>query len=245
MAAKMNPVCRRNEIGVEIFGVAVAGYDFQARIEGIVHLLNEIRHKQVIRIENDNPQSAYAKSFHALVFEFADLLWFYCDMNGTQSLSLERGRLREEKADLSPLLKAIDPGFTHWKVVKGSGGSAGDRLLLPNACFIECVATWKRLAAEGTGVDEATLLSFYGEPRKGASGHTVLAFKDGDYVRVVDPRERSVTDFPATVGKDPLTLAKALAGNIVKRARFFPIDRSQRIAGGWTATGKPLDVYPA
>ena len=71
----------------------------------------------VIRIENDSRFSAYPRVAHALVFELDGVLWFYTDTDGTQSFSLYKHRLAEEKADFGPLLREIDRGFTSWKVV--------------------------------------------------------------------------------------------------------------------------------
>jgi len=79
----------------------------------------------VLRIENETRGGAYAPMLHALVFEFAGRLWFYTDANGTQSFSLHRGRLAEEKADFGPLLRDIEPGFAHQRHGFGIGGGLG------------------------------------------------------------------------------------------------------------------------
>src|SRR5256885_1866204 len=75
---------------------------------------------EVIRVENPARGSAYPRTFHALVFELADILWFYTAIDGTQSLSLRRGQAAADKANLTPLLRAIERGFARW-IARSSG----------------------------------------------------------------------------------------------------------------------------
>src|SRR5438128_6171915 len=88
--------------------------DFARRAQA---LLGPDTWSEVIQIGNASLSSTYPKKLHALVFEFAGLLWFYTDCDGTQSFSLRKNRLAEEKADFAPLLRDIDPGFLRWDVV--------------------------------------------------------------------------------------------------------------------------------
>jgi hypothetical protein len=78
---------------------------------------------QVIRIENKTPAKGFPKVVHALVFELADILWFYDVAHGTQSFSMHKGRLAEEKADFAPLLRDIHAGFGRWTVVAERPGA--------------------------------------------------------------------------------------------------------------------------
>lgn len=43
---------------------------------------------RTVRIENRSDDGRYPARLHALVFEFDGRLWFYTDMDGTQSFSL-------------------------------------------------------------------------------------------------------------------------------------------------------------
>lgn len=184
----------------------------------------------VIRIENDNPRSAYPRVVHALVFELADILWFYTDADGTQSLSHRLGRTREDRNDLGPLLRAIDAGFGRWSVIDASAPIPArlKRRPLPNGCFIESVALWRELAQMHPGT-EARLLSYYGDPQVRVSGHTVLTYVRGDRVLVVDPqRPNVVREFDRHSAADPLSLARAFAGRDLARARYLAFRLPQR-----------------
>ena len=79
---------------------------------------------QVIEVENRTSGGRYPAQVYALVFEFEHILWFYTDADGTQSLSQYVGRTAQDKADLGPLLKGVDPGFVGWKAVpEGPAGA--------------------------------------------------------------------------------------------------------------------------
>lgn len=192
---------------------------------------------RVIRVENENKKSIYPESFHALVFEFAGVLWLYVDVNGTQSLSLHRNRLAQEKADLLPLLREIEPGFRRWRPADDGASSTDEIRALPNGCFIESIAEWQNLVKSGARVTEPKLLSFYSAAKAPVSGHTVLSYRVGDRVKVIDPGVGTY-ELPGAFGGDPLVLARAVAGNIVAKARFLPIPGSTgTAAGAWAATG--------
>ncbi len=135
---------------------------------------------RVVRIENERP-GAYPAEVHATVFAFDGILWFYTGLEGTQSLSLRRGRLERDQADLAPLLAAIDPGFVRHEILPEHDGSAGLRdAPLPHGCFVNSVAALHRLLAGDRPPAGATLLSYYfGEGRR-AKGHTVLVYATPD-----------------------------------------------------------------
>ncbi len=182
---------------------------------------------EVIRVENTARRSHYPRTVHALVFELAGLLWFYTDTDGTQSFSLHRGRLAEEKADYAPLLRDIEPGFVRWSVVVDGAENFEEQApgaALPNGCFIESYAALRRLVAVGATVAEPRLLSYYGKSAQERQGHTVLAYSVPGHVVVIDPLRPDVKrDFPATLAADPKGLARALEGPVVAAARVLPL----------------------
>ena len=176
---------------------------------------------RVIRIENDARPSAYPRTVHALVFEFLGRLWFYCDVNGTQSFSLHAGRLDEEKANFAPLLRDIEPGFTRWSEVRTEQVAAGT---LPNGCFIESVALLRARMSEGAPIVMPKLLSYYIDTRVGLRGHTVLVYRQDDRALVCDPaRPRKLLSVPLPLAADALECARVLDGPEVLKAQFLPI----------------------
>jgi hypothetical protein len=181
---------------------------------------------RIVQIENANRGGDYPRVVHALVFELAGRLWFYCAVNGTQSFSLHAGRLEEEKADFGPLLRDIEPGFGYWRIV-GTGPEPGDapgREPLPNGCFIESVMALQERVARGQAVGRPRLLSYYVDFASGLQGHTVLVYEAGPDVVVFDPVrvDRDAT-YSGQVGRDPLLLARRHEGPDVARARFLPL----------------------
>ena len=182
---------------------------------------------RVIRIENEARPGRYPRTLHALVFELAGILWFYTDTDGTQSFSLHAGRLAEEKADFSPLLRDIEPGFVRWRVVPAGdlpSRSAAGRTLR-NGCFIESVAALLKRRARGEPLERPRLLSFYAHTHAGRLGHTVLAYGHGDVVEIFDPARPEMRPvFAKTLGHEALALARALDGSDVVQARFVELD---------------------
>ncbi len=179
---------------------------------------------QVIRIENSHRAGRYPRVMHALVFELADILWFYSAVDGTQSFSLHRGRLAQEKADFAPLLRDIDRGFTRWTVVENVLLAAAPQVRLPNGCFIESVVALRNRLNRGLESVRPQLLSFYGSASQGAPGHTVLAYETAGQVEVIDSAHagRSL-NFPAALARDAVKLAQAVRGSRVTRAILFPL----------------------
>jgi hypothetical protein len=178
---------------------------------------------QVIRIENSSYFGAYPRTFHALVFEFAGLLWFYTERDGTQNLSLHFERLQAEKADIGPLLRAIDPGFVRWSVVPDQPlrPLAKPGATLRNGCFIECIAAMRRLPAQHGSAENPQLLSYSMRRRHGEVGHTVLTYTIGTTRAVFDPaRPRKTLTFPRLSQADPLTLARAIENGDITRAYY-------------------------
>lgn len=185
---------------------------------------------QILRIENETRFSRYARTVHALVFELQGLLWFYTDTDGTQSFSLHHDNLAAEKADFGPLLRDIEPGFARWTVLSGSElARVKPGAHLPNGCFIECLAIWRERAQRGDGAEEPRLLSYYADPATRRSGHTVLTFRDGEAVKLIDPRRpENVIAVPGKAAADPMELARTVGGAVVWKARFLPLERPKR-----------------
>jgi hypothetical protein len=182
---------------------------------------------QVIRIENAARRGPYPQTLHALVFELEGVLWFYTDADGTQSFSLQRGRLADEKADFGPLLRDIEPGFTRWTVVADPArAEETPRGPLPNGCFIQSVVASRGL---GAGAEQPQLLAYYVRTSRGLRGHTVLTYRMHGRVGVFDPEHPlQAQKYPEALGRDALALARAVRGGDVAGARLLPLD-----AAGW------------
>jgi hypothetical protein len=167
---------------------------------------------RILQIENSNRSSPYPKTVYALVFQFAGILWFYTEADGTQSFSLYKNRVNEEKADLSVGLRAIEEGFTRFTVMPPAASATPSRKELPNGCFIESVVSgWKRFAA-GEYILEARLLMYY--PRSKPSGHCVFVYRTDRGVFVIDSSEaggprRVASEWPST----PVALARVVASS--------------------------------
>lgn len=186
---------------------------------------------EVIEVDNRAGGGRYPADVYALVFEFEHILWFYTDTDGTQSLSQYVGRTAQDKADLGPLLKGVDPEFGAWKVVPEdpaaapSGPSAGR---LKNGCLIESIALLRRRIMLGAAVADPKLLFYYVETPAGLHGHTVLAFRAGKSLTVIDPEfPRAPWSIPRSKAGSPVALASAMRGDIAK-ARWLPIDDEAR-----------------
>lgn len=142
---------------------------------------------KVLRIENDNPASPYPTTVYATVFEMGGILWFYTGMDGTQSFSLHRGRLEEEKGEFDQLLRAIDPGFTHHEVLpEAMPVWASRRGPLRNGCFIDSLVALRAALENDVPVKQARLLTYYIKRRGGVVGHTVLVYNTDFGLHVVD-----------------------------------------------------------
>lgn len=194
-------------------------------------LLGSDTWSRVLRIDNRQRHAVYPKITYALVFEFNRILWLYTPYDGTQSLSLHRGRLDREKSDLAPLLAAIAPGFTGHEVVDGPADvSSADAMSLaagkklPNGCFVESIAALRqRLGREW--VKQAALLCYYFGPN-GSVGHTVLTYQDEDGLWVWDPdRPTRSTLLGRHLVSDPRRLAELVhSQGTVAHARLLQVE---------------------
>lgn len=183
---------------------------------------------RIIAIENVASRSGYPRALHALVFELAGRLWFYTPIDGTQSFSLHRNALAEEKADFGPLLRAIEPGFQAWREVEAENVRPSGAAL-PNGCFIESVVALRQRIEAGELPRAPRLLAYYIDTTSGLKGHTVLAYEQGDEIAVVDTAQPGRTiRVPQARATDPLRLARAVEGKRVVRARELRLDAFAR-----------------
>lgn len=196
---------------------------------------------EVISVRNETRGGTYPATVHALVFEFAGILWFYTDRDGTQSFSLHQERLAEEKADFLPLLRDIEPGFTRWEVApRTHASSSGATRPLPNGCFIESVVAFRTRVNRGDRTENPRLLSYYSRIGSGRQGHTVLAYEVGDALEILDPAvpEKSFK-VAKSFAQDPLSLARRYGGKEVLKARFLVlgarVDSTEAIASARTS----------
>ncbi|HEY1847955.1 MAG TPA: hypothetical protein VGG37_02060 [Opitutaceae bacterium] len=178
---------------------------------------------EVVRIENLGPASRYPRTVSALIFQMDSVLWFYTPFDGTQSLSLVRGRAEADKNNLVPLLREIDPGFTKLEVLPRAKGPLGAAPRPPNACFIESMAILFQGLARGERMENPKLLSYYVALPGGIRGHTVLQFTSGGRLLVVDPdrpgRERRIRHADEN---DAGSVAGRIRGDVAK-ARHLPL----------------------
>jgi hypothetical protein len=187
------------------------------------HLLEPHLWTQIVQIDNVSTASPYPRVVYALIFQLDSALWFYTPADGTQSLSQYRGQVEKDKANLGPLLVAVDPGFTHYSRLPEADEALGDGLRLQNGCFIESITLLFRELEKGTPVENPMLLSYYVLISGRIRGHTVLQFTSGGKVRVIDPdRPTRVVTFRYAHPTDPEDVADRIRGDIY-RARHFPL----------------------
>ncbi|HZZ58225.1 MAG TPA: hypothetical protein VFE31_10375 [Opitutaceae bacterium] len=177
---------------------------------------------RALRIANRAP-GRYPAEVDALVFELEGALWFYTDADGTQSLSQYLNRTERDKADLGPLLRAIEPGFAAWEdappCLEDSVAGA-----LPNGCFIQSLGLLRERRMAGLALARPRLLSYYVQTPGGLRGHTVLQFREGDAWRVVDPlRPKARLVIHPRNPDDPRACAIQLRPDVAS-ARFLPLD---------------------
>lgn len=191
---------------------------------------------QVLRIENDDPRSPYPLTVYATVFELGGILWFYTGMDGTQSFSLHRGRLAEEKTEFPRLLQAIDSGFTRYQIMPEAAVEfAGASASLPEGCFIESVAALQDMLRRHVPIRCAKLLVYHVDYRGRQRGHTVLVYETDAGGFVID-RTRRNGPVPLADGlDDPLAAAREIErhrlADTIFRARWFPLINPSTPAG--------------
>jgi hypothetical protein len=198
--------------------------------------------KRVIVIENANPASRYPRSLGALVFEMGGLLWFYTPSDGTQSLSQLTLHAAQDENNLGPLLRAIDPGFTHWEFDVGAAVEPGPAP--PNACLLESLALLRRRAAQGATVAQPWLLSYYVAVPGGVRGHTVAFLLGPEGPLVLDPHfPRRQFRIRTRHWDDAKQVADCLRGDIAS-ARWVPVDAGDYAPGPGSPDVHLLAVSP-
>ncbi len=164
---------------------------------------------RVIRITNAaSATNGRPAEFHGLVIAFADILWLYTEADGTQNLSLRRGQLAEDEANLLALLQEAIPGVAAFaddnEAPPGFAKAAGPP---PNGCFIACVARWEKLRRERNPPGHVRLLACYPPDRR--AGHMLLEFERGRRRYVFDPAAPRELRRLSGAEDDPLAVATA------------------------------------
>ncbi len=166
---------------------------------------------RVLRLEHDRSgrDSPYPEAFHALVVEFEGILWLYTEFDGTQTLSRYAGRVDADRADLGPLLRAIEPGLVRFEDVTDRPPSALAAEPPPYACFPASVARWTELRRGPNPPERARLLAYY--PERQRQGHVVLEYWRDGRRYVFDPEQPAADrELPLRLDEDPLRVARAL-----------------------------------
>ncbi len=203
---------------------------------------------RVLRIDNSNPHNGYPSTVFATVFEFDGILWFYTDANGTQSFSLHRGRLDEEKANFTSLVQAISPDFRFFEILPEVAGKPVHvtSARLPNGCFIDSLAALRYRIEAGDAILRASLLSVYVGRGATLHGHTVLAYETPAGAFLIDS---AVSPEPvrlagATLAHDPIRAAQAVMKNVT-RALWLPVVAPKRDPSSLMAAMTPSERQPA
>lgn len=201
---------------------------------------------QAIEITNTEPTTVYPKVTYALVFEFNSILWLYTPYDGTQSLSLYRGRLAQDQANVQPLLKEIHPGFVSYAALPEDPTFVADESdLLPNGCFVESLTAARELLMRGDRLLRAGILLFYA---KGTTqqGHAVLAYETEAGVFIEDVDRQEPAQLKGEWTDEALALAKRYLPELRRKlasARFVPVTVGQ--AQLWAAAARKVVEDPS
>jgi hypothetical protein len=186
--------------------LAIVGTCFASAADGLSdavaarRLLGPDVWSRIARIENApahglERRTPYPPTVYALVFEMSDILWFYCDADGPQSLSRRYGSV--EAAAHAP----------------------------PNACFIECIAELRRRSQLGKQTGLPRIFFVYEDTPTGRLGHTLLVFQSGYGLSAIDPDFSSTPkQIPARVGTEVRAISSYVIGRAVDEARELPIN---------------------
>ncbi len=198
----------------------IAARQVQAMLDG--HLWT-----QVVRMENKRPNRTLPAESWVTVFELGGRLWIYMPREGTRSLSVYRGRLTRDKANLRAVLKHLEEGYAgHEVVVADDRADAAMNLFaetevtnddIPNSCFVRSVAWFERLQGMDAPVEDAHLLLYFGGSGASRWGHTVLIYETLKGLFVWDPNEPEAAR-PVDVKRvsDALALARRVSPGTVR-----------------------------
>lgn len=215
-----------------LFAAALVADPALAQVRQARALLGAETWSQVLCIDHRGRNPVYPKKTYALVFEFNRILWLYTPYDGTQSISLQRGRTEEEKRDLGRLLTEVSRDFRSFDVLPTATSDAAPIESmdpcpqLPNGCFINSLAALRRQLGR-EWIRQAALLCYYYGPG-GRNGHTVLTYMNQDGLWVWDPdRPHTPLLLDRTLAADARRIAESVHPTVeVKRARLLPIERA-------------------
>lgn len=162
---------------------------------------------RVVRIESEpGENNRFPPEYHGLVIAFADILWLYTDIDGTQNLSSRRGQLAADRANLGELLRGADPAIVGFTEVTVGPAERDLPTVLPNACFVACVKHWQTLLRSPHPPKKARLIACF--PTDAWTGHMLLEYRRGFSRVVFDPdRPDRQISIPFWVNPNPLTTA--------------------------------------
>jgi len=164
---------------------------------------------QVVRIQNRaQGTTRYPAEFHGLVIAAADVLWFYTEFDGTQNLSLRRGQVEADAANLPALLRAVEPGLVALDLPSPPAVLSRFPERVPNSCFLACLARWRELCRDAVQPERVRLIACF--PADRPTGHMLLEYTRGGVRFVFDPdRPQRAIRVGRSVADDPLAVAAA------------------------------------
>jgi hypothetical protein len=162
---------------------------------------------RVVRIESaPGENNRFPAEYHGLVIAFADILWLYTDIDGTQNLSSRRGQLAADKENLGELLRGADPALVRFTEETAAPPERDLPTVLPNACFVACVKHWQMLMKSKHPPKKARLIACF--PTDAWTGHMLLEYRRGFSRVVFDPdRPDRQISIPFWVKQNALTTA--------------------------------------
>lgn len=220
---------------------SVAAFGSSGSFESAVQarqMLGSDKWSQAIRIVNTNPESRYPSTVYATVFEYAGILWFYTDSEGTQPLYVSQRRIARHKANLQDLLRTIDVGFESYVSLPTAGSSVQTYPKLKNGCVVESIYSFDLLRAESRPVNKAKLLLYTSRTVDGlvakgdAAGHCVLVFETPEGRYFIDPSNLGTTgNLDANTAWNPVEIAQhiesAYSACIIQKAVTVPCESAE------------------
>ena len=163
---------------------------------------------RVVKIESDPvADPRYPAEFYGLVIAFADVLWFYNELDGTQNLSTRRGQIAADQANLGQLLRSVDPALTGFTEETEPPPPYVMPEMLPNACFVACLKYWEMLQRSSHPPKNARLIACFTTDVR--QGHMILEYHHGLRRSIFDPESpaEQIT-LPFWVSSNPMAVAK-------------------------------------